>query len=130
MSNDKDPDRISETEEESAKGCGWGCGIFIALCVLIVVGISVCDLDSDPELDAKVHCEIAIEQRLTSAYKWTSYWNRFPNSSTTIQGNTRVWGDKLMVQNAFGAERRWNYACVWNPETEQIRVETLGPVGF
>ena len=73
---------------------------------------------------ASVRCPPVIEAQILYAHEWTDGWldskfDRFGWRNLDT-GELRYLGNKLRVQNAFGAMRNVSYTCYYNPDTETV----------
>jgi len=69
----------------------------------------------------KPHLEKKLKYR-PNRYKWTNWGHIFTSMSwyNKEKGIIKYHGDQLEIQNAFGAYRRVNYSCIYDPENDSV----------
>lgn len=80
---------------------------------------------------AIVACEDRITARANYAHEWTDGWlgtkfDRFGWHSKA-DGTVAYYGDKLRMQNGFGAWQNVRYKCVYNPTTDRVLSVIVSP---
>ena len=135
---------------EENRNAAQGCLGLIVIAVVLGVGCEVCFDGSDSDsgemseaacrqdlqcwadrhaTDVEVYCADLIADQSVYAHEWVDGWvePKFDRIAWTDQdvGSVRYIGDKLRVQNVYGAWMKVTYSVVWNPRTEHCSEPTI-----
>ncbi len=92
--------------------------------------------DKKHRVDAITSCQIMIEvisDRARYKYKWTTGWLEHKFSRVSWPSGEKggeslaYWGNKLEMQNKYGAWVPFTYWCRYNPTTKRSKVTHLAP---
>lgn len=82
-------------------------------------------------IKAEVRCESRIEQLAKYDYDWNVGFGETVFSTWSWAGKDKnvlyYWGDKIKFQNGFGVYQTHTYACLYNPETEEVLSVNAAP---
>lgn len=91
--------------------------------------------DKKHRAEAMTRCQIMIEiitERTGYNYKWTNGWFEHKFSSVAwrkkMDGILAYWGNKMQVQNKYGAWIPIRYGCAYNPATKKTDVISMAPM--
>jgi hypothetical protein len=102
--------RLAEEERENKKKA--------ADCLLSVE----CIWD-DQRIEIAVECRAALESLAKWDHEWIDNWMEPPFApagwASKENGTIRVWGNKLKLQNGFGAWKQVAYFCAYDPKTKK-----------
>ena len=84
------------------------------------------------EIEANVACRFEVEKQINYAFEWKDGMFKgmafMPADWVNKEKGTILFvGDKLMIQNEYGAWRKYVYACAYNPDIEKALVLELRP---
>ncbi|MEZ5558012.1 MAG: SH3 domain-containing protein [Pseudomonadales bacterium] len=109
-----------ETEEAANNWAKIGEGEYVFMDVLS--SESPKDRSSRQQYEAQLVCERAVEKSAKYSFEWTDglLEPKFSRFGTNDKGQVAVQGDKIKMQNGFGAWQNQTYTCWYDPDTHAL----------